>query len=131
MPPACISLRVCLLSEFQPFQLYAAAFDLGKIVPGLLHKPALLVAAENLGQPHAISGDMPRFPFTSSESVLRVTPRAAASVMVKPKRFNALLQHDKACLGRILHDHEVVPFSGNRYNQRPPRRPQSGKPPAS
>src|SRR5262245_59501833 len=29
---------------------------------------------------------MPRFPFTSSESVLRVTPRAAAaSVMVKPK----------------------------------------------
>src|SRR5579862_344300 len=29
---------------------------------------------------------MPRFPFTSSESVLRVTPRAsAASVIVKPK----------------------------------------------
>src|SRR5437016_5018902 len=34
----------------------------------------------------AISGDMPRLPFTSSESVLRVTPRAsAACVMVKPK----------------------------------------------
>src|ERR1039458_1983207 len=34
----------------------------------------------------AISGDMPRFPFASSESVLRVTPRAsAARVMVKPK----------------------------------------------
>src|SRR5208337_5638954 len=34
----------------------------------------------------AISGDMPRLPFTSSESVLRVTPRAAAaSVIVKPK----------------------------------------------
>src|SRR5271165_6786530 len=34
----------------------------------------------------AISGDMPRFPFTSSERVLRVTPRAAAaSVMVNPK----------------------------------------------
>jgi hypothetical protein len=29
---------------------------------------------------------MPRFPFTSSESVLRVTPRAAAaSVIVKPE----------------------------------------------
>src|ERR1039458_130366 len=34
----------------------------------------------------AISGDMPRFPFTNSESVLRVTPRAAAAcVMVKPE----------------------------------------------
>src|SRR5450755_209647 len=34
----------------------------------------------------AISGDIPRFSFTSSESVLRVTPRAsAASVIVKPK----------------------------------------------
>ncbi len=34
----------------------------------------------------AISGDIPRFPLTSSESVLRLTPRAsAASVMVKPK----------------------------------------------
>src|SRR5271157_1242009 len=34
----------------------------------------------------AISGEIPRFPFTSSESVVRVTPSAAAaSVMVKPK----------------------------------------------
>src|SRR5437879_7343935 len=34
----------------------------------------------------AISGEIPRFPFTSSESVLRVTPRAsAASVIVKPR----------------------------------------------
>jgi hypothetical protein len=33
----------------------------------------------------AISGDMPRFSFTSSDSVVRVTPRAAeASVMLKP-----------------------------------------------
>ena len=34
----------------------------------------------------AISGDMPRFSFTSSESVVRVTPRAAAaSVMLGAK----------------------------------------------
>jgi len=34
----------------------------------------------------AISGDMPRFPFTSSESVFRVTPSAsAACVMVNSK----------------------------------------------
>src|SRR5258708_17498152 len=34
----------------------------------------------------AISGEMPRFLFTSSDKVVRVTPRAsAASVMVKPK----------------------------------------------
>src|ERR1035438_1015606 len=34
----------------------------------------------------AISGDMPRFALTSSESVLRVTPRAAAAlVMVRPE----------------------------------------------
>ncbi len=33
----------------------------------------------------AISGEMPRFPFTSSESVERVTCNAAASVIVKPR----------------------------------------------
>src|SRR5688572_21260933 len=34
----------------------------------------------------AISGEMPRFAFTSSDSVVRVTPSAAAaSVMLKPK----------------------------------------------
>src|ERR1051326_7527515 len=34
----------------------------------------------------AISGEMPRFPFTSSDRVVRVTPRAAAaSVMLRPK----------------------------------------------
>ena len=33
----------------------------------------------------AISGEMPRLPLTSSESVVRVTPRArAACVMVRP-----------------------------------------------
>src|ERR1017187_7586612 len=44
------------LNEFQPFQLYAVAADLGKVVLGLLHKPAFLVAAENLGQPHGHFG---------------------------------------------------------------------------
>src|ERR1017187_6961884 len=73
------------LTESQPFQLYAVAADLGKVVLGLLHKPAFLVAAENLGQPHGHFGRYAALPVTSSESVLRVTPRAAAaSVMVKP-----------------------------------------------
>jgi hypothetical protein len=31
----------------------------------------------------------------------------------------------------VLHGHGLVPFSGNRHNQRPPRRRQSGKSPAS
>lgn len=34
----------------------------------------------------AISGEMPRLPFTSSDKVVRVTPRAAAAcVMLNPK----------------------------------------------
>jgi len=33
----------------------------------------------------AISGEMPRLPLTSSESVEQVTPGAAASVMLKPR----------------------------------------------
>jgi len=39
------------LDEFQLFQLHLAAAYLGKVVLGLLHKPAFLSAAENLGQP--------------------------------------------------------------------------------
>jgi len=33
----------------------------------------------------AISGEMPRFPFTGSDKVVRVTPSAAAAVTVNPK----------------------------------------------
>src|SRR5450759_3407107 len=43
------------------------------------------VLPKSLDSLTAISGDMPRFPCTSSDSVLRVTPRASAAwVMVKP-----------------------------------------------
>jgi hypothetical protein len=70
----------------QPLQLYVAAADLRQFVLSLLHKPAVFAAPEHLRKPDAISGEMPRFPFTSSESVFRETPRAsAASVIVKPK----------------------------------------------
>jgi hypothetical protein len=69
----------------QPLQLDALTVDLGKVVLRLLHKPASSVPPKTLDSLTAISGDTPRFPFTSSESVLNVTPRAAAaSVMVKP-----------------------------------------------
>jgi hypothetical protein len=68
------------------FQLQPVAADLCKVVLGLLHKPTLFRAAENLERLTATSRDIPRFPLTSSESVLRVTPRAsAAPVMVKRK----------------------------------------------
>ena len=36
------------LNQFQPFQLDPATADLGKIVLGLLHKPAVFGTAENL-----------------------------------------------------------------------------------
>jgi len=41
-----------LLNQLQPLELYAAASDLREVVLSLLHKPALLCAAENLRQPH-------------------------------------------------------------------------------
>jgi hypothetical protein len=36
------------LSDFQPFQFNPVTADLGKVVLGLLHKPAFFSAAENL-----------------------------------------------------------------------------------
>ena len=74
----------------------------------------------------AISGDMPRFPLTSSESVLRVTPRAAAaSVMVKPDGW---MHWRKTTSGMrwVFHGHGLFSrSSGNRHNQRPPHRHQN------
>ena len=61
--------------EFQLFYFHPVAPDSCKAVLRLLHKPAFFGATENPGQPHGHSGDMPRFPFTSSESVSRVKPR--------------------------------------------------------
>ena len=48
---------------------------MGKIILRLLHKPAFGAAAETLDSLTAISGDMPRFSFTSSDNVVRVTPK--------------------------------------------------------
>ena len=80
----------------------------------------------------AISGDMPRFPFTSSDSVFRVTPRArAAFVMGQAHRLNTLFQHYYAGVRRVFHGHGLLPFSGNRHNQHPPRHRQSEVPRAS
>ena len=74
------------LSWYQPLQLQSIGVSVRKAVLGLLDKPAFGAAAKTLESVTAISGDMPRFSFTSSESVVRVTPRAAAaSVMLKPK----------------------------------------------
>lgn len=60
---------------------------MGELILRLLDQPAFFRAAENLGDSRtAISGDIPRLPFTSSESVLRATPSAAAaSVILRPK----------------------------------------------
>jgi hypothetical protein len=56
------------LHQRQLFQLHPVAAHLRKVVLCLLHKPAFFGAAENLGQPDSLSGDMPRFAFTSSEA---------------------------------------------------------------
>jgi len=40
------------LSELKPFELYAAAPNLGKVLLCLLQQPAFLRAAENFGQSH-------------------------------------------------------------------------------
>ena len=60
---------------------------MGELILRLLDQPAFFRAAENLGDSRtAISVDIPRLPFTSSESVLRSTPSAAASsVILRPK----------------------------------------------
>jgi hypothetical protein len=74
------------LGEFQALELDAVGANLGEVVMGLLRQPGCGAVAENLGQRTAISGEIPRFPFTNSDKVVRVTPRAAAAcVMVKPR----------------------------------------------
>jgi hypothetical protein len=53
-----ITLRL-RLHQLQPFQFYTVTLDLSKLVLSLLHQPALLGAAENLGQSH---GHLRRYP---------------------------------------------------------------------
>ena len=47
------------------------------------------------------------------------------------RRLDALTQNDASGMRWIFHGHGLVPFSGNRHNQRPSRRHQNGKSPAS
>jgi len=61
-----------------------AGIHLSKVILRLLKQPAFRAAAKTLDSRTAIYGDMPRLSFTSSDSVVRVTPRAAA-VMLNPK----------------------------------------------
>jgi len=54
----------------------------------------------------AMSGEMPRLPLTSSESLVRVTPRAfAAPRDGETERLNALAKNNTAGVRRILHRH--------------------------
>ena|SRR4051812_6579033 len=74
------------LPEFQPPNLNPVGADLCQIVVGLLRQPSCGTAAEDLGEAHGHVRRYPRFPLTSSDNVVRVTPRAAAAcVTVKPK----------------------------------------------
>jgi hypothetical protein len=77
----------------------------------------------------AISGDTPRFPFTSSESVLRDTPKAvAASVIVKPDgSMHWRKTMPPGCGGFLIVMGSTFLSSGNRHNQRPPRHHRSEK----
>lgn len=54
----------------------------------------------------AISGEMPRLPLTSSERVVRVTPRGSRSLRDREaERLDALAEHNTAGMWRILHRH--------------------------
>jgi len=70
-----------------PLEFDAVGADLGQIVLRLRPSSQLwALPPKTFDKRTAISGEIPRFSFTSSESVVRVTPSAAAaSVMVKPK----------------------------------------------
>ena len=66
----------------------------------------------------AISGETPRLPFTSSDGVVRVTPRAAAaSVIVRPKGSMHCRSTRRGAVDSSLAC--SISFSGNRLNQRP------------
>jgi hypothetical protein len=74
------------LRHHQPPQLDPFSIHLSKLVLRLLCQPALRADPKTLERRTAISGEIPRLPFTNSDSVVRVTPSAAAaSVIVKPK----------------------------------------------
>lgn len=45
-----------ILSEFEPFQFYVVAANLGKVILSLLDKPAFFRASKNLGYSHGHFG---------------------------------------------------------------------------
>jgi hypothetical protein len=74
------------LGKFQALEFDSVGADLGQIVMSLLRKPSSGAAAEYLRQAHGHFREIPRFSFTNSDNVVRVTPSAAAAwVMVSPK----------------------------------------------
>jgi hypothetical protein len=81
----------------------------------------------------AISGDMPRFSFTNSDNVVRVTPRAAAAfVMLRPKGSMHWRKTKPPGWGGFFIVMVQLPFSGNPRNLRQKHRyQQSGISPAS
>ena len=68
--------------ELKAFEFDVGGAEVGEVVVGLLGEPGFGAAAENFGE---ADGHFGRDALTSSERVVRVTPRAAAArVMVKP-----------------------------------------------
>jgi hypothetical protein len=66
--------------ELKAFEFDVGGAEVGKVVVGLLGEPGFGAAAENFGEADGhFRREMPRFPLTSSERVVRVTPRAAAA----------------------------------------------------
>jgi hypothetical protein len=64
----------------------------------------------------AISGETPVWPFSRSDSALRVTPRAsAAAVTVRPSGFEAFLPNDFARMGGVVHIHLLSLLSGGQW----------------
>jgi hypothetical protein len=73
------------LGDFQPLQIEPVALDVGEVVCACCTSQPCSLPPKTFDSLTAISGETPRLPFTSSESVLRETPRAwAAPVIVKP-----------------------------------------------
>ena len=74
----------------------------------------------------AISGEMPRLPLTSSERVVRVTPRARGRLRDgEAERLDALAKNNAAGMRRILHRHgetslvviQIIDFKRMAFNK--------------
>src|SRR5882672_349020 len=74
------------LCDLEPLHFDAAGANLRDVVVGLLREPTFSASPKAFESRTAISGEMSRFPFTSSDKVVRVTPSAAAAYsIVKPR----------------------------------------------